>query len=69
MKKEDEPETSFITLSGTYCYVRMPEGLKNADGSFSRMTTKVLSSQLGKNVLIYVVISWPRWMVISWPKA
>jgi hypothetical protein len=32
----------------------MPEGLKNAGGSFSRMTTKVLSSQLGRNVLTYV---------------
>jgi hypothetical protein len=38
--KEDEPKTSFITLSGTYCYLRMPEGLKNAGGSFSRMTSK-----------------------------
>jgi hypothetical protein len=54
MKKEDEPKTSFITLSGTYCYLRMPEGLKNAGGSFSRMTAKVLHSQIGKNVLIYV---------------
>jgi hypothetical protein len=26
MKKEDEPKTSFITPSGTYCYLRMPEG-------------------------------------------
>jgi hypothetical protein len=42
MKKEDEPKTSFITPSGTYCYLRMPEGLKNAGGSFSR------------NVLTYV---------------
>jgi hypothetical protein len=41
MKKEDEPKTSFITHSGTYCYLRMPEGLKNARGSFSRMTAKV----------------------------
>jgi hypothetical protein len=24
MKKEDEPKTSFITPSGTYCYLRMP---------------------------------------------
>jgi ribonuclease HI len=29
-------------------------GLKNAGGSFSRMTTKVLHSQIGKNVLTYV---------------
>jgi hypothetical protein len=54
MKKEDEPKQSFITPSGTYCYLRMPEGLKNAGGSFSRMTAKVFHSQIGKNVLTYV---------------
>jgi hypothetical protein len=54
MKKEDEPKTSFITPNGTYCYLRMPEGLKNAGGSFSRMTAKVLHSQIGRNVLTYV---------------
>jgi hypothetical protein len=54
MKKEDEPKTSFITPSGTYCYLRMPEGLKNAGGSFSKMTAKVLHSQIGRNVLTYV---------------
>jgi hypothetical protein len=54
MKKEDEPKTSFITPSGTFCYLRMPEGLKNAGGSFSRMTSKVLHSQIGRNVLTYV---------------
>jgi hypothetical protein len=40
--------------SGTYCYLRMPEGLKNDGGSFSRMTAKVPHSQIGKNVLTYV---------------
>jgi hypothetical protein len=54
MKKEDEPKTSFITPSGTYCYLWMPEGLKNTGGSFSRMTVKVLHSQIGRNVLTYV---------------
>jgi hypothetical protein len=54
MKKEDGSKTSFITPSGTYCYLRMPEGLKNAGGSFSRMTAKVLHSQIGINVLTYV---------------
>jgi hypothetical protein len=54
MKKEYEPKTSFITPSGTYCYLRMPEGLKNVGGSFSRMTAKVLHSQIGRNVLTYV---------------
>jgi hypothetical protein len=56
MKKEDEPKTSFITPSGTYCYLRMPEGLKNVGGSFRRMTSKVLSTQINKNVLTYVDI-------------
>jgi hypothetical protein len=32
----------------------MSEGLKNAGGSFSRMTAKVLHSQIGRNVLTYV---------------
>jgi hypothetical protein len=54
MKKEDEPKTSFITPSGTYYYLRMPEGLKNAGGSFSKMTAKVFCSQIGRNVLTYV---------------
>jgi hypothetical protein len=54
MKKEDEPKTSFITPSGTYCYLWMLEGPKNPGGSFSRMTSKVLSSQIGRNVLTYV---------------
>jgi hypothetical protein len=54
INKEDEPKTSFITPSGTYCYLRMSEGLKDAGGSFSRMTSKVLSTQIGINVLSYV---------------
>jgi hypothetical protein len=54
MKKEDEPKTSFITPSGTFCYLRMPEGLKNARGSFSRITAKVLHSQIDRNVLTYI---------------
>jgi hypothetical protein len=32
----------------------MPEGLKNAGGSFSRMTAKVLHSQISKKALTYV---------------
>jgi hypothetical protein len=54
MKKEDEPKTSFITPNGSYCYLRMPEVLKNTGGSFSRMTIKVLHSQIGKSVLTHV---------------
>jgi hypothetical protein len=54
MNKEDEPKTSFITPSGTYCYLQMLKGLKNDGGSFSRMMSKVPSTQIGRNVLTYV---------------
>ena len=54
MKKEDEEKTSFTTPYGTYCFVRMPEGLKNAGQSFSRMSSTVLGPQLRRNVLAYV---------------
>lgn len=54
MRKEDEEKTSFITPFGTYCFVRMPEGLKNAGQSFSRMTLVVLGPQLRRNILAYV---------------
>jgi hypothetical protein len=42
--KEDEKKTSFITPFGTYCYLRMPEGLKYA----------ILRYQMQKNVFTYV---------------
>jgi hypothetical protein len=32
----------------------MPEGLKNASSTFSRLTKKVLESQMGRNVFTYV---------------
>ena len=54
MRAEDEKKTSFITPFGTYCFIRMPEGLKNAGQSFSRMTSKVLEPQLRRNILAYV---------------
>ena len=54
MRAEDEEKSSFITPFGTYCFVRMLEGLKNAGQSFSRMTSKVLEPQLKRNSLAYV---------------
>jgi hypothetical protein len=32
----------------------MPEGLKNVGESFSSMTSKVLCTQIGKNILTYI---------------
>jgi hypothetical protein len=52
--KEDEEKTSFITPFRTFCFVRMPEGLKNAGCTFSRMIAIVLHPQIRRNILAYV---------------
>jgi hypothetical protein len=54
MKEEDKASTTFITPFGMYCFVLMPEGLKNAGSTFSRLTKKVLESQMGCNIFTYV---------------
>jgi hypothetical protein len=54
VRKEDEEKTSFITPFGTFCFVRMLEGLKNAGCTFSRMIAIVLHPQIGRNILAYV---------------
>ena len=54
MKKSDEEKTSFTTPFGTYCYVRMPEGLRNAGCTFIRTITAVLDTQLDRNISSYV---------------
>jgi len=46
LNKEDKEKTSFTTSFRTYCYTRMPEGLKNAGSTFARMTKAVLGPQL-----------------------
>jgi hypothetical protein len=54
LKKEDQEKTSFTTLFGTYCYIRKPEGLKNAGSTFTRMTAAVLGKQFLRNIIAYV---------------
>jgi hypothetical protein len=54
LKEEDKASTSFITPFGTYCFVRMPEGLKNAGSTFSRLTERVLKNQVGCNIFTYI---------------
>jgi hypothetical protein len=54
MKEEDNEKTSFITPFGTYCFVRMPKGLKNTGSTFSRLTKSILKSQMGRNIFTYV---------------
>jgi hypothetical protein len=45
MKEEDKASTSFIMPFGTYCFVRMSEGLKNVGST---------ESQVGRNIFTYV---------------
>jgi hypothetical protein len=54
MKEEDKASTSFITPFDTYCFVQMPEGLKNVGSTFSRLTKKVLENQVVRNIFTYV---------------
>ena len=54
MKKSDEEKTSFTTPFGIYCYVRMPEGLRNAGCMFNRTITVVLDTQLDRKISAYV---------------
>jgi hypothetical protein len=54
MKKEDKASTSLITPFSMYCFIRMPEGLKNAGSTFSRLSKTVLESQVGRNIFTYV---------------
>jgi hypothetical protein len=69
MKEEDKASISFITPFGTYCFVRMPEGLKNIGSTFSRLTKKVLESHVGRNIFTYVddiVVSRKKTKRITW---
>jgi hypothetical protein len=54
LRNEDEGKTSFITPFGTYCYLRMPEGLKNVGPTFCRMMKAILKDQMQKTIFTYV---------------
>jgi hypothetical protein len=54
MKEEDKANISFITPFGTYCFIKMLEGLKNAGSTFSCLTKRVLEGQVGNNIFTYV---------------
>jgi hypothetical protein len=54
MKELDQLATLFVTPYGTYCYVTMPSGLKNAGGTYQRTMQKCLADQIGRNIHAYV---------------
>ncbi|KAL0434312.1 UNVERIFIED_CONTAM: hypothetical protein Slati_2765500 [Sesamum latifolium] len=51
---EDRKKDSFITSAGTFCYVAMPFGLKNAGATYQRLVDKIFHPQIGRNVEVYV---------------
>ncbi|GJY61731.1 reverse transcriptase domain-containing protein [Tanacetum coccineum] len=54
MAKEDEEKTAFYTDQGTYCYTKMPFGLKNAGATYQRLVGLMFQSQIGRNLEAYV---------------
>ncbi|XP_073270718.1 uncharacterized protein [Primulina huaijiensis] len=48
LAEEDQDKVSFITSEGTFCYVAMPFGLKNAGTTYQRLMEKVFSAQVGR---------------------
>jgi hypothetical protein len=54
LRKEEGEKRSFITPFDTNCYLRVPEGLKNAGPTFCRMMKAILKEQMERNVFAYV---------------
>ena len=52
--KEDEEKTAFITPCGTYCFLRMPFGLKIAGSTFARAVQIGFEPQLHRNIEAYM---------------
>ncbi|XP_073061699.1 uncharacterized protein [Primulina eburnea] len=51
---EDQDKSSFITSGGTFCYVVMAFGLKNAGATYQRLMNHVFQKQIGGNIEVYV---------------
>jgi hypothetical protein len=54
MKESNQLATSFVIPYGTYCYVTMPFGLKNAGAMYQRTMQKCMADQIGCNIHAYV---------------
>lgn len=50
----DKDKTTFITPNGTYRFLRLPFGLKNAPATFQRLMDKFKSGLTNVNVLVYL---------------
>lgn len=54
MKEEDKIKTAFRTNDNTFCFERMPFGLRNAGFTYQMSMNKMLIDVLGQCALIYI---------------
>ena len=54
MRESDEVKTSFITEIGTFCYKRMPFGLKNAGATYQKLVDTMFRDRIQKNMEVYI---------------
>ena len=54
LAKEDQDKTSFTTPWGTYCYVVMPFGLKNANATYQRAMMAIFHDMIHIDMEVYV---------------
>ncbi|KAK4397641.1 Retrovirus-related Pol polyprotein from transposon opus [Sesamum angolense] len=51
---EDRKRVSFITSTGTFCYVAMSFGLKNAGATYQHLVDKIFHPKIERNIEVYV---------------
>ncbi|GKE83768.1 reverse transcriptase domain-containing protein [Tanacetum coccineum] len=54
LAREDEEKMVFYTDQGTYCYTKMPFGLKSVGATYKRLVDTDFQSQIGRNLEAYV---------------
>ncbi|GJW25340.1 reverse transcriptase domain-containing protein [Tanacetum coccineum] len=54
MAQDEEQKTEFYIDQGTYCYTKMPFGLKNTGATYQRLVDTAFQSQIGRNLEAYV---------------
>ena len=54
MKESNQLATSFIIPFGSFCYVPMPFGLKNAGATYQRCMLKCFGDLIGRTIEAYV---------------
>nr|GEV65783.1 reverse transcriptase domain-containing protein [Tanacetum cinerariifolium] len=54
MADENKEKTVFYTDQGTYCYTKMPFGLKNAGSTYQRLVESTFQCQIRRNLEAYM---------------